>query len=260
MLPDFLVNFFINHQNSLWIFTVVIELSLTVFLYRVFGKMGLYGMIIVDIMLANLQGPKLTVIFGLQTSLGLILYSGIYFSAKLLCEKYGRREAQRAVLMGFTTNVVMIVTMTISLMFLPSIRPEVREFAEGIHDSLDLLFNFTPRFVAASLLTYLLSQSFNVWIFDYLRHKMQGKHLWLRNILSTLSSQLIDVTLYSLIMWWAIMDLSTAITLTSMRYIFKIIMTLMDTPFIYWASSWDVSKKDWFYQEDIEFSGEHKNL
>ena len=36
------------------------------------------------IVLANLQGPKLTVIFGLQTSLGVIFYSSIFFATDVL--------------------------------------------------------------------------------------------------------------------------------------------------------------------------------
>jgi len=260
MLPDFLTNFFITHQNSLWILTVAADLSMTLLLYRIFGKMGLYAIIVLNIMLSNLQGPKLTIIFGMQTSLGLILYSGIYFATDLLGEKYGRREAQRAVLLGFSTSVIMVVMMTISLMFLPSVRPEVRDFAENIHGALELLFDFTPRFVFGSLLAYLLSQSFDVWAFHYLKHKTQGKHLWLRNNLSTMTSQIIDTIIYSLVVWWAIVDLSTAIQLALAKYVFKVIIALVDTPFIYWARLWDVSDKDWFDQRDNEFAEKQENL
>jgi len=260
MLPDFLANFFITHQNSLWVLTVVVDLSMTLLLYRVFGKMGLYAIIVLNIMLSNLQGPKLTIIFGLQTSLGLILYSGIYFATDLLGEKYGRREAQRAVLLGFSTSVIMVTMMTISLMFLPSIRPEVRDFAESIHGALELLFDFTPRFVFGSLLAYLLSQSFDVWAFHYLKHKTKGKHLWLRNNLSTMTSQIIDTIIYSLVVWWAIVDLSTAIQLALAKYVFKVIIALIDTPFIYWARGWDVSDKDWFDERDNEFAEKQENL
>jgi len=154
----------------------------------------------------------------------------------------------------------MVTMMTISLMFLPSIRPEVRDFAESIHGALKLLFDFTPRFVFGSLLAYLLSQSFDVWAFHYLKHKTKGKHLWLRNNLSTMISQIIDTIIYSLVVWWAIVDLKIAIQLALAKYVFKVIIALIDTPFIYWARGWDVSDKDWFDERDNEFAEKQENL
>ena len=69
--------------------------------YRLFGRTGLYGVVIFSLLLANIMGPKLTVVFGLQTSMGVILYSSIFFATDLLSEKYGQNEAQKAVLLGF---------------------------------------------------------------------------------------------------------------------------------------------------------------
>ncbi len=71
----------------------MLDLSGTVVLYRLFGKAGLQVAIATAIILANLQGPKLTVIFGLQTSLGVIFYSSIFFATDVLSENYGKAEA-----------------------------------------------------------------------------------------------------------------------------------------------------------------------
>ena len=60
--------------------TLMIDLGGTVILYRLFGKAGLQVAIATAIILANLQSPKLTVIFGMQTSLGVIFYSSIFFA------------------------------------------------------------------------------------------------------------------------------------------------------------------------------------
>ena len=61
------------------------------------------------ILLANLQGPKLTVILGMQTSLGVIFYSSIFFATDLLSEKYGRDEANCAVRIGFSLSLILVV-------------------------------------------------------------------------------------------------------------------------------------------------------
>jgi hypothetical protein len=253
MLPLSITEFFSMHQNWLWLFTITADLSITLLLYRLFGKIGLYAIVVLNIMLSNLQGPKLTVIFGMQTSLGLILYSGIYFATDLLSEKYGKQEANRAVLIGFATSIIVVVMMTINLMFLPSTLSSKPELVQSVHEALELLFNFTPRFVFGSLLAYIISQSLDVWIFHYVKNKTKNKHLWLRNNLSTLISQAVDTVIYAVVVWWGIFDLKTAFELALAKYFFKVIIALYDTIFIYWARSWDLSHKDWheFHQKTI---------
>tara|TARA_R110002167_G_scaffold52361_4_gene151217 strand:+ start:674 stop:895 length:222 start_codon:yes stop_codon:yes gene_type:complete len=73
MLPHSLIEFFSIHQEWLWIFTIVADLGLAVLLFKLFGRQGLYASIIISLVLANLQGPKLTEIFGLQSPIGVFL-------------------------------------------------------------------------------------------------------------------------------------------------------------------------------------------
>jgi len=236
--------------------TISLDLSFALLLYRLFGKTGLYASIILSILMANLQGPKLTIIWlpvvgDLQTSLGVILYSGIYFATDLLSEKYGKREANRAVMTGFVASVIIVVMISISMLFLPSTNPKTIQFSADVHNAFATLFNFTPRFVFGSLLAYLISQRFDVWIFHVIREYTGEQHLWIRNNLSTMSSQALDTIVYSLIVWWGVVDLTVAIQLGLAKYLFKVIIALVDTPFIYWGRSWQLRKKDW-----SEFDGE----
>ena len=64
--------FFAENQNLLYFVALILDLGFTVLMYRFFGKNGLLACIVLSILLANLQGPKLTVIFGMQTSLMLV--------------------------------------------------------------------------------------------------------------------------------------------------------------------------------------------
>ena len=95
-------------QESLWLLTVVYDLGLALVLYRFFGKYGLYVAVVLGIVLGNLQGGKVSelIIFGTayKVSMGAILYSGIYFATDVLNEKYGRSEANRAVMLGFVAK------------------------------------------------------------------------------------------------------------------------------------------------------------
>ncbi|MDH3976899.1 MAG: queuosine precursor transporter [Gammaproteobacteria bacterium] len=237
--PATLQDFFIANQNILWVVTLFTDLSLTVLMYRLFGKQGLLAAIILAILLANLQGPKLTVIFGMQTSLGVIFYSSIFFATDLLSEKYGKKEASRAVMIGFSVSCIIVLMLSLALLFQPSDRPASAEFSRDIHNAFRSILDFTPRFVFGSLFAYLISQRFDVWFFHIIKKRTNGKHLWLRNNLSTMASQTIDTLIYSFVVWWGIVDLQTAIQLGLVKFGFKIFIAAFDTPFIYWARSWN---------------------
>lgn len=235
MIPSAIAEFFWSHQELLWLSTLLLDLAGTVVLYRLFGKVGLQVAIATAIILANLQGPKLTIIFGLETSLGVIFYSSIFFATDVLSENYGKKEAAKAVWMGFVVSVIVLLMMSLSLLYQPSTNPATAEFSSNIHASFTTIINFTPRFVFGSLLAYLISQRFDVWAFHKIKTMTGEKHLWLRNNGSTIASQAIDTTIYSLVVWWGIVDLKTALALGGAKYIFKIAIAAIDTAFIYWA-------------------------
>ena len=235
MIPQQIVNFFVGQQELLWFTTLFVDLGFTVILYRLFGKAGLQVAIATAIILANLQGPKLTEIFGIQTSLGVIFYSSIFFATDVLSENYGRAEANKAVRMGFVVSVIVLVMLSLALLYQPTQSPETARFSADIHDAFTTIVNFTPRFVFGSLLAYYISQSFDVWAFHRIKKITGDRWLWLRNNLSTMSSQALDTVIYSLVAWWGIVDLRTALALGAAKYVFKLVIAAIDTVFIYWA-------------------------
>ncbi|MFT5691940.1 MAG: putative integral membrane protein (TIGR00697 family) [Oceanicoccus sp.] len=245
MITETLAQLFSTHQELLWFTTIAVDLGFSVLLFRLFGRQGLYASIVISLLLANLQGPKLTEIFGFQTSMGVILYSSIYFATDLLSERYGQREANRAVMIGFVVSIMIIIMTSISIMYLPSTNPKTASFAKDVHEATETLFNFTPRFVIGSLLAYFISQRVDVWIFHYIKEKTQGRHLWLRNNGSTLISQAIDTIIYGVVVWWGVVDFVTAMNLAMAKYALKVVIALLDTPFLYWARNWNTDKQDW---------------
>lgn len=235
MFPQSVVQFFGANQELLWLTTLFADLACTVLLYRFFGKAGLQVAIATAIILANLQGPKLTVIFGVQTSLGVIFYSSIFFATDVLSENYGKAAANKAVRMGLAVSVIVLLMLSLALLYAPSDRPGTADFSIRIHESFATIVNFTPRFVIGSLIAYYLSQTFDVWAFHKIKSMTGEKWLWLRNNLSTLGSQALDTLIFSLITWWGIVDLITALQLGAAKYGFKIFIAMFDTAFIYWA-------------------------
>ncbi|MGB5511562.1 MAG: queuosine precursor transporter [Woeseiaceae bacterium] len=235
MFPQFVADYYAANQELLWLTTLFVDLGCTLVLYRLFGKAGLQVAIALAILMANLQGPKLTIIFGLQTSLGVIFYSSIFFATDVLSENYGKAAANKAVRMGFAVSVIVLIMLSLALLFLPSSNPQTAEFSASIHSAFATIVNYTPRFIFGSLLAYYISQHFDVWAFHKIKSLTGERWLWLRNNGSTMASQIVDTAIYSLVTWWGIVDLKTALALGAAKYLFKVVIAMIDTIFIYWA-------------------------
>jgi uncharacterized integral membrane protein (TIGR00697 family) len=233
MFPQSVAQFFAANQEVLWFSTLILDLTGTVILYRLFGKVGLQVAITAAIILANLQGPKLTSIFGFETTIGVIFYSSIFLATDILSENYGRAEANKAVRMGFVVSIIVLTMLSLSMLYVPTDRP----FAVDVHNAFDTILNFAPRFVLGSLFAYIVSQSFDVWAFHQIKKYTGDKWLWLRNNLSTMTSQIIDTAIFSLVVWWGTVDLVTALKLGAVKFMFKMTIALVDTSFLYWARS-----------------------
>jgi len=235
VIPQALVTFFAGNQELLWLTTLALDLGGTLVLYRLFGKAGLQVAIATAIILANLQGPKLTVIFGMETSLGVIFYSSIFFATDVLSENYGKDEANKAVRMGFAVSVIVLLMMSFAMLYLPSQMPATAEFSANVHNAFATIVNFTPRMIIGSLIAYAISQSFDVWAFHKIKAVTGDRWLWLRNNLSTMSSQVIDTAIFTLIVWAPIVGIRSALGLGFAKYILKLVIAMIDTAFIYWA-------------------------
>ena len=232
----------LQNQELLWVLTVVYDLGLAIILYRFFGKYGLYAAVILGIVLGNLQGGKVSQLeffgYSFTASMGAILYSGIYFATDVLNEKFGREEANRAVMLGFVANIAVMITLLISVQFKPS---QITGSALEVHNAISTLASYSPVFVIGSLIAYLVSQTFDVWIFHRIKVLTDGKYLWLRNNVSTITSQALDTFLYTFV-WIVGTELSflAAFGIALTKYVFKVIIALIDTIFIYWVRKWEV--------------------
>ena len=229
--------FFVSTRNNerafmtnelLWAGFAFIDLTMVLVIFRFFGGIGLYGLIVFNLILCNIQVLKTVELFGLTTTLGNLLYASVFLATDLLSEYFGKEQARKGVLLGFVALVLATVYMQLALLFVPA----GDDFASP---HLQAIFGFLPRLAVASMAAYLVSQLHDVWSFHYWRERTQGRHLWLRNNASTLVSQLLDSAIFCSIafigvfprgVWWEIL-------LTT--YLMKTIVAILDTPFIYLA-------------------------
>jgi len=219
-------------NTLLWFIMLIINFAAILLAYRLFGKVGLFLWIPISVIIANIQVVKTVEIFGFVATLGNIVYATSFLVTDILNENYGRKEAGKAVGMGFFALISMTVLMNIALRFVP----HESDFAQ---DSLSTIFSIMPRIALGSLAAYALSQLHDVWAYNYLKEKRPGrKYIWLRNNLSTMVSQLIDSIVFTVIAFAGVFDISLLIEIMITTYLFKWLVAAADTPFIYLARSW----------------------
>ena len=213
-------------NELLWLIFMIVDLSTALLVFKIFGKKGLYMLIVANIILCNIQVLKTVKLFGFTATLGNILYGSIFFSTDILSEIYGKEEAKKGVLLGFASLIIMTVYMQLSLLFAPA----PNDFAS---EHLNALFSFLPRIALGSITAYFVSQLHDVWAFHFWKKKTGGRHLWLRNNLSTLVSQAIDSSIFCLIAFIGLYPAGVWFEILLTTYLFKLLVAIFDTPFIY---------------------------
>ncbi len=216
----------------LWFLMLVINFSCITFAYKKFGKIGLYIWIPISTILANVQVVMLVNLFGMDATLGNILYAGGFLVTDILSENYGKEDANTAVKIGFFSLISMTAIMQVAISFTPLDIPEGLSLFNGVKS----IFSLMPRLAFASLVAYLVSQFHDIWLYEIIRKKFPGiKYLWLRNNGSTLVSQLLDNLIFTTIAFYGVYPINVLINIFISTYIIKFIVAICDTPFIYLA-------------------------
>jgi uncharacterized integral membrane protein (TIGR00697 family) len=148
---------------------------------------------------------------------------------------YGKQEANRAVKLGFICQLIASLLILLT-QFLPA-----ASFAQETADAYVVLLGTNWRFFLASMTAYIISQSWDVWIFHKLKAVTKDKHKWLRNNLSTMSSQLIDTLIFITIAFYG--SVPNIWVMVISQYIVKLILALLDTPFFYFFTRKEAGKK-----------------
>ena len=214
--------------------SVVLIYGMVLLAYRLFGKAGMYLMTVVATILANIEVLLLVDAFGMNQTLGNVLFASTYLVTDILSENEGKKAAARAVWMGVFTSALMLVFTQYWLLYTPS-------GSDWAMPAVKTIFQTTPRLMFASFLGYVVSQRLDVWLYhrlwDFTAAKTgdAGGLLWLRNNFATLLSQVINTVIFTSVAFggWYPMEELVGIMLSS--YLIFIFTSLLDTPVVYLA-------------------------
>ena len=202
-------------------------------------KLSILSSIFVSALIAaNLLGTKITTILGISVSVAIFAYPITFLITDAIEEVFEEKPATH-LMYGSMIALILILIITAISIVLPS--AERYEY----NDAYTTIFSSSIRMIIASIIAFFLSQTHDIWAFNFWKNKTKGKFLWLRNNLSTIVSQFIDTTIFMFIAFYQItpkFDISFIFSLIIPYWIFKVVFAIMDTPLVYGLVWW--LKKD----------------
>ena len=214
---------------------------------------GLVALFVTALVTAQVTAAKLLQ-FGLPVDLPLVggalvlpgaalAYALTFFASDCYAELYGRRAATVLVNVGFVMNLVLLalVWSTIEAPALPASAPGQVDLA-----AFRSVLGASTSIVAGSLAAYVVSQNWDVLVFYRIREATGGDYLWLRNLGSTATSQLIDTAVFVGVGFVLLgsTTVETALALVVGQYLFKLGVAVLDTPFVYAVVALARSRRD----------------
>ena len=152
-----------------------------------------------------------------------LVYSVTYLFTDIVNERFGRREVHKMILIAFVTQVALIFFLWLGTELTPASFWDDQEAWESI-------IGLVPRITLASWVAFLVSENFDAWVFDVFKKKTQGRHLWMRNVFSSIPALTIDTLLFISIAFWGAMPLRGLI---EGQIFTKWLVGLVNIPFMY---------------------------
>lgn len=148
------------------------------------------------LIVSNLIASKVFVVLGVTLPAAVIVFPVSYILNDCLCEVYGYRRARLVIWLGFLMNFFMVIVTQLAILLPGAV------FWQG-DEAFRSIFGATPRATIASLLAFLAGSTLNAWVMSRMKVFQQGRHFWLRAILSSVVGECADSLIFIPIMFWA---------------------------------------------------------
>lgn len=185
---------------------------------------------ITSLLVANVVSSKIVSFWGLTVPAAIVAYPLTFLMTDVIGEIWGKEEANKTVKLGFICQMVSLALIGGAIL-LP-----VAPFADN-QAQFTAILGSSFRVVFASMIGYLVSQSWDVWIFHKVRDAYIKKHgstkggRWIWNNASTMTSQIIDTAIFITIAFIGVVP--NIWTMILSQYLVKFVYALLDTPFFY---------------------------
>jgi hypothetical protein len=166
--------------------------------------------------------------FTFEISVGILPYPITFLITDIISEIYGKKKANQVVIAGlFATVFVLAIVYTANIV-------PATEWSPINNETFNKVFGLTGVAVSASMIAYLLAQLIDIRIYHFWKNLTSGKHLWLRNNASTMTSQFVDTASVLLLLCvFGAIEWNRFGQLLLNGFLFKVLVAALDTPLLY---------------------------
>lgn len=156
---------------------------------KMFGKTGLVGLMVMNLILANIQVIKI-INFGTSWSavaLGSVAFAANFLITDIISYVYSEKEARRSIRTAVMCYVIFFIGMQLTLMY----QPDATDYASSAFKTVfgtDGLYIWVS---VGSLLSYFIGNTLDTYIFGYFNRKIKSKgpgSLWVKSSLSGIAN------------------------------------------------------------------------
>jgi uncharacterized integral membrane protein (TIGR00697 family) len=181
--------------------------------------------------IANLLAVKILALHAgpwtLYAPAATLIFSVTFFLTDIVNERFGRAETQRMIWIALFAQLALVLFSYLA------VAAEPAPFFAG-QAAFALVLGSAPRVATAGMLTFLVSESFDAFLFQWFRRATRGRHLWMRNAFSSLPAMALDSALFVVLAFAGtepVVPIIVGLTIT------KWIVGIVDIPFMYLAKA-----------------------
>lgn len=184
------------------------------------------ALFVTSLIVSNIIAVKLIDVGGMILPAAIIIFPISYILGDVLTEVYGFARARQVIWLGFLCNLFAVIAITVG-----GLLPAAGFW--GGQEAYDAILGAVPRILAASFIAYLVGELVNAYVLARLKVAMEGRHLWVRTIGSTLAGQLLDSAIFITIAFAGMMPVEVLLTAIVTQWLVKSAYEALATPLTY---------------------------
>ncbi len=192
------------------------------------GKNALIALLCTQIILANLFVIKEIKLFGLTATASDALAVGASFTLNLIQEYFSSYNIYNAIWTSFFISIFSIFSYILHISY--------RGESYSIDNAFSMILTPMPRILIASLVTYIIVQHIECWLYKYLSCTLKNHHFIIRNYSSVALSQFIDTILFSFLGLYkatpSYSNISIIFQIILVSYTIKLLVIILTAPYL----------------------------
>lgn len=220
-------------SETILIIIALLSMFVTYCLYKIFDKNGLYYAIIILNIIGFILSFKIVAVFKLNINLGIIVFISSLIDLYIFTIKFGKKEINNIIKQTLYSNVIILLLIILTNYFIPTI-------TETISINMKGTFEYNYKILAFYPFIVLISQYLAIKLFTLVT-KIQD-NIFVSIILTYIITAVLYTIIFSVISYINILTVRESIFIGISTYIFGIIITIINTIYVYLFTGKKVKK------------------